>query len=539
MTWLSRDFDLLTVLLHALLLSFEALLTGGVFYLLFIARRVPAHSADASRSGGAPSSFTQPVVHGIRLAAAGFASTQLLYIAVDSALLIYGMGFGLREVLTTNYFLAGMLAVAASAAVFIRAGRHGSCLLAVSAVLVLASSVALSHSISRLEDQLLLAGLTAAHHAGTAIWIGAMPYLLLSLRQAKAEGAEWIARRFSRAAIAGVALLAGAGTAMSYFYIGSWSALYGTAYGVMVVAKVALLAMMLALGAGNYLLVRRLRTDPRPLLIRLRRFAEVEIGLGFTVILAAASLTSQPPAVDLAQNRLAPQEIVKRMRPQLPRWKSPSYSALTPPGSIREAMESAQFVSGTTNDPTDIAWSEYNHHWAGLIVLLCGGLALLAHAGVRWARHWPLAFVALAFFIVLRADSENWPLGPRSFWQSFSAPDVLEHRLFALLVVGFAVFEWGVQTRRWHQLRAQLVFPAICALGAALLLTHNHALGNVKEELLAEMSHTPIALLGATAGWSRWMELRLPGERPARIAAWIWPVCLIAVGLVLLNYREA
>jgi putative copper resistance protein D len=206
---------------------------------------------------------------------------------------------------------------------------------------------------------------------------------------------------------------------------------------------------------------------------------------------------------------------------------------------MREATENAPFVSGTTSDPTDIAWSEYNHHWAGLIVLLCGGLALLAHGGVRWARHWPLAFMTLAFFIVLRADSENWPLGPRSFWQSFSAPDVLEHRLFALLIVGFAVFEWGVQTRRWHQLRAQLVFPAMCALGAALLLTHNHALGNVKEELLAEMSHTPIALLGATAGWSRWMELRLPGERPARIAAWIWPVCLIAVGLVLINYREA
>jgi putative copper resistance protein D len=74
---------------------------------------------------------------------------------------------------------------------------------------------------------------------------------------------------------------------------------------------------------------------------------------------------------------------------------------------MREATEKAQFVSGTTNDPTDIAWSEYNHHWAGLIVLLCGGLALLAHGGVRWARHWPLAFMALAFFIVLRADSET------------------------------------------------------------------------------------------------------------------------------------
>jgi hypothetical protein len=55
-------------------------------------------------------------------------------------------------------------------------------------------------------------------------------------------------------------------------------------------------------------------------------------------------------------------------------------------------------------------------------------------------------------------------------------------------------------------------------LGAALLLTHNHALGNVKEELLAEMSHTPIALLGATARWSRGWNCVFPvnGQRGLR-----------------------
>ena len=79
----------------------------------------------------------------------------------------------------------------------------------------------------------------------------------------------------------------------------------------------------------------------------------------------------------------------------------------------------------------------------------------------------------------------------------------------------------------------------MCAAGGALLLTHSHALGNIKQEMLAEMSHTPIALLGATAGWSRWLELRLPQERDSKIASYIWPICLILVGGVLLDYREA
>jgi putative copper resistance protein D len=75
-------------------------------------------------------------------------------------------------------------------------------------------------------------------------------------------------------------------------------------------------------------------------------------------------------------------------------------------------------------------------------------------------------------------------------------------------------------------------------VGGALLLTHSHSLGNVKEELLAEMSHAPIALLGVLAGWSRWLELRLP-QAERRIPGWIWPPCFVLIGLLLLFYRES
>ena len=61
---------------------------------------------------------------------------------------------------------------------------------------------------------------------------------------------------------------------------------------------------------------------------------------------------------------------------------------------------------------------------------------------------------------------------------------------------------------------------------------------NAKEQLLIELSHVPLALFGVAAGWARWLELRL--DPPAgRIAGRVWPVCLVLVGLVLLNYREA
>jgi len=78
------------------------------------------------------------------------------------------------------------------------------------------------------------------------------------------------------------------------------------------------------------------------------------------------------------------------------------------------------------------------------------------------------------------------------------------------------------------------------------LLTHTHASGDGTDEVFAELSHTPIALLGAAAGWGRWLELRLDDpagglqeSRPRRIAGWAWPACLVLIGLLLLNYREA
>jgi putative copper resistance protein D len=40
------------------------------------------------------------------------------------------------------------------------------------------------------------------------------------------------------------------------------------------------------------------------------------------------------------------------------------------------------------------------------------------------------------------------------------------------------------------------------------------------------------------AGWARWLELR-QGGRPSRIAAWVWPIAFVLIGMILLNYREA
>src|SRR5262249_2598548 len=173
--------------------------------------------------------------------------------------------------------------------------------------------------------------------------------------------------------------------------------------------------------------------------VRLFGFVEVEVGLAITILFAAASLTSLPPAVDVTTDRASVAEVAARFTPAAPRLTSPP---------IDELLRSADPLMGrqVERKPVGRAWSEYNHHWAGLFVVTMGALAILHFAGVRAARHWPLVFLGLATFQFVRNDPRAWPLGPAGFWESLTLPDVLQHRTFVLLVVAFAIFEWMVRT---------------------------------------------------------------------------------------------
>ena len=144
----------------------------------------------------------------------------------------------------------------------------------------------------------------------------------------------------------------------------------------------------------------------------------------------------------------------------------------------------------------------------------------------------------LAAFLFFRADPENWPLGENGFFESFGTAEVAQHRLFVILIIAFGLFEWAVRTGRIASSHAALLFPPASGLGGAILLTHTHSLQNVKEELLIELTHLPIAILGITAGCMRWLELRLPPS-DRKIPSWIWPICFVLIGLCLLLYRES
>jgi putative copper resistance protein D len=538
---LISSFALLAVVLRAATLILQSALVGGVVFRRWIAPELSKF--------GQVRNFSFDL---LRTSAIGLAIVQAMSVTLNCIVLSASLDTGFGELISAQFFVAGMMAILAAIIIACapktRLNRPGIGELFLAA-LILAASVMTNHAASRVENRAMLVVVTALHELAAAAWIGGLPYLWLFTRSDDdIQLQAVVAQRFSRLAITCVVALLAGGIAMSAQYIDSPSAVYGTAYGAMVAVKGTLFLVLLTIGAINRKLVRCFTEENvKP---RLRGMLEAEIGIGITAILAAASLTSQPPAVDLPSDRLTAGEIYQRFKPVWPRFQSPDVSQISP--STWQVIKDAQKAGLPTpldylpggakshpNTPEDIGWSEYNHHWAGVFVLCVGFLTILASTGkFPWARYWPVSFFGLALFILLRADPENWPLGPNGFWESFQTGDVLEHRIFALLIILFAVFEARVQLGRVSSRHATLIFPAVCALGGALLLTHSHTLENVKAALLAEISHVMIALAAIIAGWSRWLEIRLPDHNRQHLSR-IWPVCLLIIGLVLLNYREA
>jgi len=133
-------------------------------------------------------------------------------------------------------------------------------------------------------------GADALHLLAAGGWLGALPPLVYCLMHAPSpEAAARVAGRFSVLGMACVAALIASGIVNSLFLVGSFVALFGTAYGQLLVIKLALFAVMLAIAATNRLqLAPRLAADDgsRRLLARNALF-ELVGGIAIVAIVGA------------------------------------------------------------------------------------------------------------------------------------------------------------------------------------------------------------------------------------------------------------
>jgi copper transport protein len=128
------------------------------------------------------------------------------------------------------------------------------------------------------------------HVGAAALWIGGLFALVLVVPRegAPPEIVDRVARRFSTFALGAVIVVAFTGLIRALAELSAVSQVWTTGYGRAILAKTAIFAVLLGLGALS-------RTTVREGIGRLRNVLRVELALALALILAVAILTSLRP----------------------------------------------------------------------------------------------------------------------------------------------------------------------------------------------------------------------------------------------------
>ncbi|CAK0760442.1 copper resistance protein D [Azospirillaceae bacterium] len=516
-------FGFLSILMTGAAITFQALILGGIAFLLLLARPLETILGETGYL------TVQNTRRLIGWSACALAVTKASSVMLQSLILANTIETTLLDAMDASFARAGIIAAITAitilAVILVGVDQKKPWILAFLGLFLVTSTVMASHAAARLDDQILLLLANALHQIGAAVWIGGLPCFLFSLARASEGGAlRLIGKRYSLMSMGAVTTIVISGVIMGTVYIDSLDALYGTTYGVTILTKAIFFFALLGLGFMNFRTVEKLRRNASTSVLRLRRFAEVEFGVGVTIFLIAASLSSLPPAADITDNRATWAEIAERHIPKWPDLKLPTSISISIPSQKDK------------QDAEDFTPPEFNYHWEGLFVLGMGILALIERSTrTLWAKHWPLLFLGLAGCLLVRSPPKAWPFGAIGLTESICDPKSLQHRIYLLFVVGFAIFEWNVQIGRLKSQTASLAFPSLSAIGGALLLTHSFT--NAKEEALTALTYVPIAVLSVTTGWARWLEIRLPSESNRRFGC-IWPICFSLIGVILMFFCE-
>lgn len=422
---------------------------------------------------------------------------------------------------------------------------------AVVALPMIISGAWLVHAAGRFESQFILMSLTVIHQLAAAAWIGGIfqlvnLWLLRKNNQVAAKLWPLMLRRFSRFGIASVAMILVSGVPIALQYIDTWNGLVGTGYGNLLMVKITLLAIALGFAWLNKSAVLEygISGNPYALNNRVPYYIEAETFVLITLLFTAASLASQPPAIDISALTASWHEVLNTFNPQIPQTSSPSHVALIAGEAGRVAIIDQVPSMAATE------WSNYNHNIAGIFLTTMSFFAMLSYIKhlpsffsafdkyLPLTRYWPLGFVGLGIFLFFRSDAESWPLGPISFWDStFNNGEVLQHRIATLLVFVLGLFELSARMTKNPNSKLPFVFPLLAAFGGLMLLTHSHVGFQAKSAFLIQVGHTTMGIFSLILACGRWLELKL--DRPGKdFAGFISVAALFQIGIILMFYRE-
>jgi hypothetical protein len=223
---------------------------------------------------------------------------------------------------------------------------------------------------------------------------------------------------------------------------------------------------------------------------------------------------------------------------------APLYAQLGEGGHPSDHDHHGASVGGWEGSAPGVAYSEFNHHLAGLFVLLIGCAELsqaLYLASLLWARLLlPAAMLLGSVILLVGSDHEAWPIGSLSFAQTFSGhdPEIIQHKIYGLLLFLVGTIEALRRTRRISAGLWRAFLPLFAIVGGLLLFGHSHGVHPSAQKI--SMHHAMMGTMAAMAGSSKllsgWFRSPLKVLSPAW--EWLWAGLIGLIGIQLLMYCE-
>ena len=204
----------------------------------------------------------------------------------------------------------------------------------------------------------------------------------------------------------------------------------------------------------------------------------------------------------------------------------------------------ASIGSGWEGSAQGVAYSEFNHHLAGLFVLLMGGAELsgsLRRSSLSWAKLLlPTAMVFGSVLLMVGSDHDAWPIGSLTFAQTFSGhdPEIIQHKLYGVLLFLVGTIEALRRVGRISDVLWSPLLPLFAIGGGLMLFGHSHGVHPAAEKIA--MHHAILGTTLVTAGSSKLLSnwLRFPSHRLCWRGEWLWIGLILLTGIQLLIYSE-
>lgn len=164
------------------------------------------------------------------------------------------------------------------------------------------AAIAFASHPTSLEPEWLGVLVSILHRTALGLWLGGLPALVLLIGTGTVSGetrniAYGILERFSRIAIASMAVLLVTGTILTIMIVGNFASLIGTFYGLTLLVKLAALAAVLYIAHGlRKHLLPKLAAEPSDAILgQYATRVKIESGFALLIVLAASVLGNSAP----------------------------------------------------------------------------------------------------------------------------------------------------------------------------------------------------------------------------------------------------